>query len=67
MKCPHCGEDLVVGSIPSTHMQRYGQRVLVATVCCGKAVVCQPYLAFRAEAYIGKITEDDWGTPFKTE
>ena len=64
MECPHCGKELDIGFIPYSHMERYGQRILAATECCGKGVVCEPFLSYRVTSYSGQKEEDDWGTPF---
>lgn len=64
MECPHCKKELRLGEIPELHMERYGKTVSVATECCGKGVVCQPYLAFSVRKYQGNQLEDDWGTPY---
>ncbi len=62
--CPHCGKELDVGHIPSLHMERYGNPILVKTECCGKPVSCTPYLAYSVRPYFGPRGEDDWGSEF---
>lgn len=66
MKCPHCQKELVLGEIPELNMSRYGNRVTVATECCGKGVVATPVQSYSVSIYNGDDLEDDWGTPFKS-
>lgn len=59
--CPHCGGPLSVDTIVVHNVERYGNPQLAKAECCGAGVYIYPVLTFRAEAYRGDKTEDNWG------
>lgn len=64
MKCPICENDLKVGSIPFLWMDRYGDKCVASTECCGHAVNLQKISTYTATPYVGERIEDDWGSEF---
>ncbi|WOL23003.1 hypothetical protein [Escherichia phage vB_EcoM_JNE01] len=64
MKCPICEKQLNVGSIPFLWMDRYGDKCVARTECCGHAVTMRKVSTYTADPYVGERSEDDWGTEF---
>lgn len=64
MKCPICEKQLNVGSVPFLWMDRYGDKCVASTECCGHAVTMRKLSTYTAEPYVGERIEDDWGSEF---
>lgn len=65
MKCPHCKQDLHLPSYAERNMESCGNPCLTVALCCGKPVRVHPVTTFRATAYTGEQTHDDWGKAIK--
>ena len=64
-QCPHGDHDLQFAENAELNMYHYKNQVVTNTRCCGLAVRAWPVTVYRAEAYTGLATEDDWGNPIK--
>lgn len=64
--CPHCKQELAVDTTVIYNIETYKNARLAKALCCGKGVVVHPVLTFRAEAFHGSRTADDWGRLFTT-
>ncbi len=64
-KCPHGDHELQLPEHAGLNMYHYKNRIVTNTLCCGYPVRAWPVTTYRAEAYTGKETQDDWGHPIK--
>ena len=65
MKCPQCENDLKLPDIAIANLNRYGNRVMTATLCCGQGVNLYPKFSYSVTSYEGDKEHDDWGVVLK--
>lgn len=64
-KCPLCGDELDIDSIPLNFSEIYDKSCIHITNCCGGALRIIPVRTQRIEIYEGTRKEDDWANPIK--